>query len=430
MSQPETTTQSGGSAERKPTVGLVASDEFGVLENLLNAVEHDLPTILADTGDAETVAKVGRQLGIQVIEPPDSVERTDELRDHFATITSSQPAPGVIVPDDSSTPIDFERTVSAFDPTERVCGVVTKKADNELGVLAAIPAYNEEAAIADVVTKTKQYADLVLVIDDGSSDDTVPLAKEAGATVVEHEENGGYGAALRTAFKEASERRADHLVILDGDGQHDPSDIPEAVEVQEDGADIVIGSRFADDSKTELPLYRRFGLSVINFLTNLSMGVVRSESRVGDTQSGFRTYNPEAIESLSGDESIGSGMSASTDILYHAHQHEYEVEEIGTTIDYDVEEASTHNPVSHGVSLVGNILRTVERERPITVLGAPGFISAFVGLGFGYWTFSNYISSGTFPLGLALISATFTLAGVFACFTSIILHSLNSYLDE
>jgi len=68
-------------------------------------------------------------------------------------------------------------------------------------VLAAIPAYNEEAAIADVVTETKQYADLVLVIDDGSSDDTVLLAKEAGATVIEHEENGGYGAALRTAFR-------------------------------------------------------------------------------------------------------------------------------------------------------------------------------------------------------------------------------------
>jgi len=151
----------------------------------------------------------------------------------------------------------------------------------------------------------------VLVIDDGSSDDTVLLAKEAGATVIEHEENGGYGAALRTAFREANRRRADHLVILDGDGQHDPSDIPGAVDVQGDGADIVIGSRFAEGSETELPLYRRFGLAVVNALTNLSMGVlVRSKSRVGDTQSGFRTYNREAIESLSEDPSIGSGMSA------------------------------------------------------------------------------------------------------------------------
>jgi len=151
----------------------------------------------------------------------------------------------------------------------------------------------------------------------------------------------------------------------------------------------------------------------VNALTNLSMGVVRSKSRVGDTQSGFRTYNREAIESLSEDPSIGSGMSASTDILYHAHQHGYELEEIGTTIDYDVEDASTHNPVSHGISLVGNILRTVERERPIMVLGVPGFLSSFVGLGFGYWTFVNYISSGTFPIELALISATFAL-GVYS----------------
>ena len=429
MSRSELTSPSADSSVSKPAVGLVASDEVEVLRNLLGALEHNLPVILANTGEAETVVDIARRLGVQIVEPPEGVETIDELRDHFATVASGESVSGIIVPEDSSTPINFERSVAEFDPDERVSGTVSEKADGELGVLAAIPAYNEEAAIADVVTETKQYADLVLVIDDGSSDDTVLLAKEAGATVIEHEENGGYGAALRTAFREANRRRADHLVILDGDGQHDPSDIPGAVDVQGDGADIVIGSRFAEGSETELPLYRRFGLAVVNALTNLSMGVVRSKSRVGDTQSGFRTYNREAIESLSEDPSIGSGMSASTDILYHAHQHGYELEEIGTTIDYDVEDASTHNPVSHGISLVGNILRTVERERPIMILGVPGFLSSFVGLGFGYWTFVNYISSGTFPIELALISATFALVGVFACFTAIILHSLNTHLE-
>jgi len=431
MSEAELTTPNVDTSVTKPAVGLVASDDIRVLQNIIEATERDLPVILADTGEADTVVEIAKRFGVQVVEPPAGVETIDGLREHFVTVASTEAVSRVLVPEDSTTPINFERSVEEFDRDTRVSGVVSQKADDDLGVLVAIPAYNEEAAIMDVVTEAKQYADLVLVVDDGSNDYTVRLAKEAGATVVEHEENSGYGAALHTAFQEARERRADHLVILDGDGQHDPSDIPEAVGVQEDdGAEIVIGSRFAEESETELPLYRRFGLAVVNILTNLSMGVVRSKSRVGDTQSGFRTYNREAIDSLSEDESIGSGMSASTDILYHAHQHDYEIEEIGTTIEYDVEDASTHNPVSHGISLVGNILRTVERERPIMVLGVPGFVSAFVGLGFGYWTFSNYISSGTFPLGLALISATFALGGLLTSFTGIILHSLDSMLKN
>jgi glycosyltransferase involved in cell wall biosynthesis len=431
MSRSELTPASTDSTVSKPAIGLVASDDLEVLKNIHRALEHDLPVIVADTGEADTVVETAKKFGVRVVEPPDGVMAIDELREHFLTVASSEPVSGIIVPEDSSTPIDFERSVAEFNADVDVCGAVNQKADDELGVLAAIPAYNEEAAIADVVAEAKRYADLVVVIDDGSSDDTVPLAKNAGATVIEHEENEGYGAALRTAFQEARERRADHLVILDGDGQHDPSDIPEAVRVQEtDGADIVIGSRFAEDSETELPLYRRFGLAVVNVLTNLSMGVVRPESRVSDTQSGFRTYNRDAIESLSEDESIGSGMSASTDILYHAHQHNYDTQEIGTTIEYDVEDASTHNPVGHGLSLVGNILRTIERERPVTVLGVPGFLSSFVGIVFGYWTFHNYIQTGTFPMGLAVSSTFFVLAGIFACFTAIILHSLNAHLNE
>jgi hypothetical protein len=77
-----------------------------------------------------------------------------------------------------------------------------------------------------------------------------------------------------------------------------------------------------------------------------------------------------------------------------------------------------------------NILRTVERDRPVTVLGIPGFVSVLVGIGFGYWTFTNYISTGTFPLGLAVTATFFALAGVFASFTAIILHALNTHLGS
>jgi hypothetical protein len=157
------------------------------------------------------------------------------------------------------------------------------------------------------------------------------------------------------------------------------------------------------------------------------MGVIGRDSWVNDTQSGFRTYSRNAIHSLNNDDTVGDGMSASTDILYHAHKQGYDLEEIGSTINYDVEDPSSHNPVAHGMTLVANILNTIEHERPVTSLGVPGFVSTFAGLGLGYWTFANYITTGTFPLGLAVTSSFFGLAGIFACFTAIILHSLNTH---
>jgi glycosyltransferase involved in cell wall biosynthesis len=89
-------------------------------------------------------------------------------------------------------------------------------------ILAAIPCYNEGLAIGSVVLKARRYVDAVLVVDDGSTDDTREVAQEAGAVVVSHEINKGYGAALRSCFAYAKTNEVDSMVILDGDGQHDP----------------------------------------------------------------------------------------------------------------------------------------------------------------------------------------------------------------
>jgi len=218
-------------------------------------------------------------------------------------------------------------------------------------ILVGVPAYNEEATIGRVVADTVEYADDVLVVDDGSTDRTAAVARAAGATVVEHAENRGYGAALKTTFEEANRRDVDHLVLLDGDGQHDATDILELVEEQrETDADIVIGSRFAEEAETEMRFYRRIGVELVNLATNLSLGLVRPRFWVRDTQSGFRAYNETAIASLAVDDS--------TDILYHARRQGYDIAEVGTTINYDVENANSHNPVVHGLELVGNILKT------------------------------------------------------------------------
>jgi glycosyltransferase involved in cell wall biosynthesis len=92
--------------------------------------------------------------------------------------------------------------------------------------LAAIPCYKEGLAIGSVVLKARKYVDEVLVVDDGSTDDTVETAREAGATVVAHENNKGKGRAVKNALRYALEHDFDTLVLLDGDGQHDPNEIP------------------------------------------------------------------------------------------------------------------------------------------------------------------------------------------------------------
>jgi glycosyltransferase involved in cell wall biosynthesis len=236
-----------------------------------------------------------------------------------------------------------------------------------VGLLVGIPAYNAAGSVVDVVRSALPHADAVLVVDDGSTDGTGDRAREAGASVVTHPVNCGYGAALKSIFREAEARGARQLVILDSDGQHDPADIPRLVAALSDPTgpqDVVIGSRFVAGGATDAPLYRRFGLAVVNGLTNLSLGTVGSR-RIADTQSGFRAYSSRAVASLAADDTIGDRMEASLDVLYHVSRLNYRVTEVGTTITYDVENASTDNPISHGLELVGTILRRSLRDRPL-----------------------------------------------------------------
>ena len=123
-------------------------------------------------------------------------------------------------------------------------------------------------------------------------------------------------------------------------------------------------------------------------------------------------------------------MDASTDLLYHLDRHGFTTEEVGTTVKYDVDDVNSHHPFNHGLVLVSNILRTVEREHPVLLLGVPGFIAALFGVGLTYFTFSNYIATGSFPLGVALTASVFLLVGVFSCFTAIILHSIQSHFPD
>mgnify|MGYP000026499323 FL=1 len=419
--------------QRLPAVGLVATPENGdwIASEIIRIKENGYRAIVTARRDEDYEAlRYARMLGAKVLSPPSDWTTAPDAQERLTAAARANGYPGLLYHTDTSQRIDFEASYEALRSSERfvIEAAVEPVVESATRILVGIPAFNEASSIASVVEVVDTYADEVLVVDDGSDDDTAAEAKKAGATVVEHETNGGYGAALKTIFTQANRCDADHLVILDADGQHDASDISNLVRKQrETDAHIVIGCRFGQEAETEMPLYRRFGLSVINLLTNLSLGIFSAESRVRDSQSGFRAYNREAIASLAADDSIGDNMDCSLDILYHAHSNGYQIEEVPTTIDYDVESGSSHSPINHGITLVMNIVRTIERERPITMLGVPGVVSILMGFAFAYWSFFNYLQSGEFPIGLALFASCLAIVGILAAFTGIILHSLEVY---
>lgn len=257
--------------------------------------------------------------------------------------------------------LDFAEAGSTNDRGSASGSTATEQIKNNSegsnDIMVGIPAYNEADSIADVVASVAVYADEVIVVDDGSEDETSERALVAGATVVTHERNRGYGGALSTIFAHARAAGAGHLVVLDGDGQHDPADIPVLVDTQrETGAEIVIGSRFVGNSNSVIPSYRYFGIAVVNAITNLSMRLKYSPLGLSDTQSGFRAYGKDAIETIADTEDIGHGMDASLDILFHAAQEGYDIKEVPSEVDYEVQNPSTINPVVHGLALVRRLI--------------------------------------------------------------------------
>ena len=287
--------------------------------------------------------------------------------------------------------------------------------------LTYIPEYNTEKTIGEIVEKSLHFVDKVIVCNDGSTDNTEKIAKEKGALVINHKKNLGYGAAIITLFEEARSLNSEIMITLDGDGQHNPDQIPTLITaLTENNVDIVIGSRFLDKN-TNSPGYRKTGIKIITSASNYG-----TNFKVSDSQSGFRVYSKNAIDVIHPTE---EGMSVSTEILLKASNKGLSVAEVPITISYEGE-TSTHKPVPQGISVLMNTLKFISVKHPITFYGLPGIALVIAGVVLGIQFLDEYLNDQTIFYGSLLGSVILFLVGAIMLATAIILYSMATLMSD
>jgi len=291
-----------------------------------------------------------------------------------------------------------------------------------LKIIIGIPAFNEEKNIASIITKLMNITDTIIVCNDGSSDLTSEIAEKMGALVINHKKNLGYGGAIRSIFLKAKELEGDVLVTFDADGQHRIEDIENVTTpIINQEADLVIGSRFLDDSEKEVPQYRKVGIKLITKITNASI-----KEKLTDSQSGFRAYSKKVVDELNPSE---LGMGISTEILIKASSKNFKILEVPIKILYSGD-TSTHNPISHGSSVILSTIKYTSIEHPLKFYGIPSIIFFIVGISFTYISAQYYAEIGRLNTNLTIVAAGTILIAIVLLLTSILLYTLVSVVRE
>lgn len=294
------------------------------------------------------------------------------------------------------------------------------KSLSERGVVAVIPAYNEERFIGSVILQTRRFVETVIVVDDGSTDATSEIARAAGAIVLIHSSNQGKGRALATGLQKARELLPRAVVILDGDGQHVPAEIPTVLApILVGEADMVVGSRYLNGN-SRVPLMRVLGHRVFNFFTNHTSG-----THLTDSQSGFRAFSGRVLNHLSF-HSIG--FSVESEMQFLAQEHGWRVKEVPITVRYT---DRPKRPVFfHGLVVLDGMLKFIGRRRPLLAFSVMGSLLLFTGMGWGFVVVEIYRRTQELAVGYALLCVMLIILGATSFSTGIILHSVRGLLQD
>ena len=284
----------------------------------------------------------------------------------------------------------------------------------QVRVLAGIAAYNEARYVGSIVLQARRYVDQVIVVDDGSTDNTSGVAELAGATVVRHTRNRGKGAAIQSILAEAKKIGPDVLIFLDADAQHDPNEIPALIKPVLEGFDLVIGSRAAQKEKT--PTYRHIGREVLLHFARLA-----SKTDISDSESGFRALSPKAITELDLKE---NGFAIESEMITRAADKNLKITEVPISNIYTMD-GSTLNPVRHGIDVLSRIVAMISERRPLFFFGLLGGILLVAALITGIRVVSIFLTTGGIATGSAILTTLLGIAGILALFTGIILNALG-----
>jgi glycosyltransferase involved in cell wall biosynthesis len=291
---------------------------------------------------------------------------------------------------------------------------------SNLKLVVVIPAYNEARFIGSTVLKALDFSDYVLVVDDGSDDDTSQIAEAAGASVVRHEFNLGKGAALNSGLRECRQLGAQCVVTMDADGQHLPEEMQQVVApILEERADLVIGSRYLKIGN-QVPRHRIWGHRAFNLLTKWGSGI-----QVSDSQCGYRAFSARALEAI---YFTSRGFSVESEMQFLVRENGLKVEEVPVTIRY--QDQPKRSVMLHGLLVLNGVLRLVGQHRPLFYLGVPGAFFLTIGISWGLWVMDIYRRSAQLAVGYTLISLLFSMTGMIMLTTGITLHSIRGLLMD
>lgn len=216
-------------------------------------------------------------------------------------------------------------------------------------IISIIPAFNEDATIFNVIQEAEKHSNQVIVIDDGSTDKTCNEARNAGAIILNHRYNEGQGRAIITGFKYALENKADIVIILDADGQHDPKDIPKLLEPIISGkAEFVSGSRFLGSCEG-IPKIKLMGIKFFSAIVRL-MGY-----KITDLTCGFRALTVDAINKLE----LKEAQYCGAEIIMQALKKGINVVEVPVDMKGRIDGNSRKNIFIHFFKISIIILRTI-----------------------------------------------------------------------
>jgi len=232
-------------------------------------------------------------------------------------------------------------------------------------IVALIFAFNEEASIRDVLLRTNDHVDEIIVVDDGSSDRTSSISTEAGAIVVSHLTNRGVGMAFATGVDKALEIGADIVVTLDADGQFQPSEIPKVIgPIVEGRADFVTGSRFLESESTvEMNGTKRFGNMLFTRMVTWLTG-----QRFSDAQCGFRAYSKEALLRLT----LFGRFTYTQEVLFDLTSKNMRMIEVPVTVlpRRNGDSKVVKSPFHYGFRALKIIMQAERDHHPLRFFGA------------------------------------------------------------